>query len=347
MNWNRNRTGHWRLGQTLGLSLAMAIAMALPAQATQLAVLHLDAHTGHAIALPVLDVSKTREGEAGGPGHRQDALSPALQAAMQGCRERAGGAAEHLPLSCPLPAALVASHHALGSVPAVWHDPRGRRHAVQGGVYFSNAAGDGVGFLLAPSAFQAGAGGTVLTSDGRARFLRPQAVPRAAWQAWPQLAVQTRAWAREYAANCQPAERCRPAATLLGRLHRLRGTASEYRLANGARLQMLGASSAPRPAPRDATQRLYVGIRLWRWQDADGQARQIDDDAQWFSAVELESETCETQCRWQWDGEPQVFEIGGRCFVFGAYAGGTVHGYLFAEATPRAIRSLGGYQWGS
>lgn len=331
-------------------ALALASTFTASAAAAHLAVLHPDPQTGQALLLPLplpLPPAGQDVGASGKLEALQDMLAPAVEAAVQACRVIADPQGEDKPLRCPLPAALVAAHYGLATTPTEWRDRRGRRHAVQGGLYFSDAAGGAVAFVLAGRAAEVGDAGTVLSSDGSARFLRPHAVPAAAWKAWPELAAHTQAWARDYTTHCPPAQRCPPAPKLLGRLDRLRGGASEYRLASGARLQMLGASARPQPVAGEGAARAFVMIRLWRWQGADGRARQISDESRWFSSVELESESCETQCSWQWDSQPEVFEFAGRSFVFGAFVGGTVHGYQLAEVLPHGIRPLGGYRWGS
>ena len=333
------------------LVLSLWLAMPVAAAAAELAVLHPEPLTGQGVLLPLRLPPAATAGqdssEDGSLEALQDVLAPPLEAAVQACRERAGAQDEDAPLLCPVPAALVAAHYGLPAVPGEWHDVHGRRHTVQGGLYFSHAAGSGVGFLLAGQASGPVLAGTVFSSDGGARFLRPHTVPAARWKAWPELAAQTRDWAREHDTRCQGAPACLPAARLLGQLDRLKGDASEYRLSSGARLQMLGAASRPQPRPGDSTAQSFVRVKLWRWVGRDGRAQGIEDPSQWFSSVEAESTACETQCSWQWDSGPEIFEFAGRVFVFGAYAGGTVHGYQFIEVLPRRIRPLGGYRWGS
>ncbi len=319
---------------------------ASPALAADLAVLHFDPRNGQAIALPVLHLPHTMSAPTEGPVDRQNLLSEAMQAAIQACAPPGIDAAEAMSLHCPLPLTLVASHHGLPAAPAAWLDPTGRLHIVQGGLYFREASGDGVGFVLSDGARALGAG-TVLTTGRPARLLQPRAVPQAVWRAWPELTDAVRTWAREYARDCQPAASCQPHRQLEADLARPRGQAVEYGLPGGGRLQVLRASTRPRPAPQDKTVRVFAVIDLWRWQGQDGRARRMTGDAQQLNSIELENDRCETQCQHRWDGPIEVVEYGGRVFAVGATTGGTTHGYLILEVLPGEIRQLGGYTWGS
>ena len=265
---------------------------------------------------------------------------------------------------CKLPLLLMARHHGLNSLPLNWFDAAGKAYEVSDGAYFEADTGNIVGFNLKvphKALVRREDNGRVLVNK-MGGFSAARVLGEAEWKSWTELQHEIHAWEKEMISSCKSNKsklNCMQSVNWLVGINTIQGSAKEYLLKNGTKLQHLQAESHSKGEgvlthkpdfAGDFTSPDSLKINLWRLVSADGSVRVLKIDDDWLAVLgntKLIDPYCESQCGPSWGGELEVISTVDRSFIIGPYSGGTVSGFLFFEVLPNQLKFLGWYRWGS